>query len=533
MENKSKNRTLLFASLLGLIIGVLLSLVSMKVSYNNRIKATAESWRKLNLLLGAVQDNYVDTVNVGELTDAAISGALAKLDPHSVYLPPVDLKEAQTALDGNFDGIGIQFNVPNDTAIVLEVISGGPSEKAGLQTGDRILKVGDEDIAGVQFPQDSMVRRMKGPAGTKVSILVERAGETIPFEITRGKIPVHSVDASFMIDGRTGYLRLSKFSRTTFQEVVKALAELSESGMEHLVFDLRDNTGGYLDQALSLSNMFLQKGDEIVSLKGRNRKPEVYRADGKGFFPELELSVLINENSASSSEIFAGAIQDNDRGVILGRRSFGKGLVQEPFNLTDGSGIRLTVARYYTPSGRCIQKPYSDDYGYDIYRRYADGELFDRDSIKIDSTSAYTTRSGRTVYGGGGIIPDIFVPIDTTRATNYFIACNKKATMMRYASHVFEKYRSRLTEIDDYKELDAFLDSIGIPAGFQDFVRRRDGIVAAPGEWERTVPYIIPQLRALIGRYSSLGENAFYKLYLPVDDVVMLAVKSAGRVEDL
>lgn len=529
----NKNKTLVFAALLGLIIGVLLSLISMKMSYSNRIKATAADWRKLNLLLGAVQDNYVDTVDVEKLTNAALTGALAALDPHSVYLPPADLEESQVALNGNFDGIGIQFNVPNDTAIVLEVIAGGPSEKAGLQVGDRILKVGDSDIAGVKFPQDSMVRRMKGPAGSKVNLLVQRDAEEIPFEITRGKIPVRSVDAAFMVDDATGYLRLAKFSRTTYIEVAQAVAELKEKGMTRLLFDLRDNTGGYLDQALSLADMFLEKGDEIVSLKGRGRKPEVFNADGRGLYQDMALSVLINESSASSSEIFAGAIQDNDRGVILGRRSFGKGLVQEPFNLTDGSGIRLTVARYYTPAGRCIQKPYSDDYGYDIYHRYTDGELFNRDSIKVDSTETFTTRSGRKVYGGGGIIPDIFVPMDTTHATKYYIACNKKATQMRYASNVFDRYRSRLSEISDYAELDRFLDSIDIPSGFRAFALSADRLSASETEWKETAPYILPQLRALIGRYSKLGENAFYKLYLPVDDVVQRALEAPSRVEQL
>ena len=528
-----RNNLTIYIAVLGMIVGSLATLTVTKILDRGRLDGDYSNWRKLNLILKEVEKNYVDAIDVKSMTDAAVVAALHKLDPHSVYLPPVDLEKSETELAGNFDGIGIQFNVPNDTAIVLSVIPGGPSEKAGLLQGDRIIKVDDRGIAGVKTPQDSMVMLMKGQAGSKVKITVNRNGELIPFEITRGKIPVNSVDASFMVNDTTGYIRLSKFSRTTYKEFAAAADKLLESGMKKLLFDIRDNSGGYLDQALLLTNQFLEKGEMIVYMEGLHRKREEFKADGQGKLKDIELAVLIGESSASSSEIFAGAIQDNDRGVILGRRSFGKGLVQEPFNLTDGSGIRLTVARYYTPSGRCIQKPYSDDYGYDIYRRYADGELFDRDSIKIDSTSAYTTRSGRTVYGGGGIIPDIFVPIDTTRATNYFIACNKKASMMRYASHVFEKYRSRLTEIDDYKELDAFLDSIDIPSGFQDFARRRDGIVAAPGEWERTVPYIIPQLRALVGRYSSLGENAFYKLYLPVDDVVMLAVESAGRVEDL
>ena len=282
------------------------------------------------------------------MTDAAIVAALAELDPHSVYMPPVELDAAETDLAGNFDGIGIQFNVPNDTAIVLEVIPGGPSEKAGLLQGDRILKVGDKVIAGVNFPQDSMVRRMKGPAGSKVEILIGRGKEQIPFEITRGKVPVHCVDAAFMVDDTTAYLKLSKFSKTTYQEVNHAATKLLAQGMKKLIFDLRDNSGGYFDQALLLGNMFLEKGDDIVYMQGLHRKKEDYKADGRGILKDITLDVLINESTASSSEIFAGAIQDNDRGRIIGRRSFGKGLVQEPIYFNDGSGVRLTVARFYT-----------------------------------------------------------------------------------------------------------------------------------------------------------------------------------------
>ncbi|MBR4755597.1 MAG: S41 family peptidase, partial [Bacteroidales bacterium] len=448
------------------------------------------------------------------------------LDPHSVYMPPVELNEAETDLAGNFDGIGIQFNVPNDTAIVLEVISGGPSEKAGLQQGDRILKVGDKVIAGVGFPQDSMVRRMKGPAGTKVEILVGRGSEEIPFEITRGKIPVHCVDAAFMVNDTTAYIKLSKFTKTTFQEVSVAAAKLMGQGMKKLIFDLRENTGGYFDQALLLCNLFLEKGDEIVYMQGLHRKKEEYKADGRGLLKDIALSVLINENSASSSEIFAGAIQDNDRGTIIGRRSFGKGLVQEPVYFSDGSGVRLTVARFYTPSGRCIQKPYSDDYRYDIYKRYSGGEMYDADSIKVDSTAAYKTVAGRTVYGGGGIIPDIFVPLDTTRASNFYIACNKKATQMRFASAMFDRYKGSLSGIEDFPSLESFLDRIDIPAKFREYASRTDGISCSDKEWKETEDYLLPQLRALTGRYSKLGEDAFYKLYLGVDTTVKKAIES-------
>lgn len=495
----------------------------------NLIRVQYGDWRKLNLILDQIDRNYVDTINVNDVTEAAITAALAELDPHSVYMPPVELTEAETDLAGNFDGIGIQFNVPNDTAIVLEVIPGGPSEKVGLQKGDRILKVGEKDIAGVRFPQDSMVRRMKGPAGTKVTVTVGRGNERIPFEITRGKIPVHCVDAAFMINDTTGYIKLSKFSRTTFIEVTEASAKLVGEGMTRLIFDLRDNTGGYLDQALLLSDMFLRKGDEIVYMQGLHRKKDNYKADGKGLLQDIGLTVLINESTASSSEIFAGAIQDNDRGVIIGRRSFGKGLVQEPIYFSDGSGVRLTVARFYTPSGRCIQKPYSEDYQYDIYKRYADGEMYDADSIKVDSTAAYKTVAGRTVYGGGGIIPDIFVPVDTTRVTKFFIACNKKATQMRFASAMFDRYKGSLTEIGDYDELNRFLDRMNLPAAFREYASSKDGISCTQKEWDETSDYLLPQLRALVGRYSRLGENAFYKMYLNVDVTLKKAIESDSR----
>lgn len=520
----------IWIAVLGVAVGALAVLAYDSYSQKkNLIRVQYGDWRKLNLILDQIDRNYVDTINVNDVTEAAITAALAELDPHSVYMPPVELTEAETDLAGNFDGIGIQFNVPNDTAIVLEVIPGGPSEKVGLQKGDRILKVGEKDIAGVRFPQDSMVRRMKGPAGTKVTVTVGRGNERIPFEITRGKIPVHCVDAAFMINDTTGYIKLSKFSRTTFTEVTEASAKLVGEGMTRLIFDLRDNTGGYLDQALLLSDMFLRKGDEIVYMQGLHRKKDNYKADGKGQLQDIGLTVLINESTASSSEIFAGAIQDNDRGVIIGRRSFGKGLVQEPIYFSDGSGVRLTVARFYTPSGRCIQKPYSEDYQYDIYKRYADGEMYDADSIKVDSTAAYKTVAGRTVYGGGGIIPDIFVPVDTTRATKFFIACNKKATQMRFASAMFDRYKGSLTEIGDYDELNRFLDRMNLPAAFREYASSKDGISCTQKEWDETSDYLLPQLRALIGRYSRLGENAFYKMYLNVDVTLKKAIESDSR----
>ena len=526
MSEKKQTLIRIAEILLGVLLGVLLTMTVVRYRESRKIlSAKYVEWRKLNLILDEIEKNYVDTIDQAGMTDAAIAGALAKLDPHSVYMPPVKLEAAEEDLAGTFEGIGIQFNVPNDTAIVLEVIAGGPSEKAGLLTGDRLLKVDDKVIAGVQFPQDSMVRRMKGPSGTKVTVTVLRAGEEIPFEITRGKIPLHSIDASFMVDDTTGYIRLQKFSRTTHKDFVDAYTALTEKGMRRLVMDIRDNSGGFLDQALLLSNEFLSRGDTIVYMEGLHRPREVYRADGRGKLKDVSLLVLISENSASSSEIFAGAIQDNDRGTIIGRRSFGKGLVQEPFYFTDGSGVRLTVARFYTPSGRCIQKPY-DNYEYDIYERYTGGEVFSADSVKLNKEDVHHTRSGRTVYGGGGIMPDVFVPMDTTRASAFYIACNRKATQMRFASDMFDKYRSQLRDIDSYAGMDAFLKRIDVPGQFRQYALRRDGITVKDDEFAATLPYLEPQLNALIARYSKLGENAFYKYYLPVDNTVTVALQT-------
>ena len=526
MDNRQQRWIRIAEVLLGVLLGVFLTLTVVRYRETHRIlSAQYIEWRKLNLILSEIERNYVDTLDQAGMTDAAIAGALAQLDPHSVYLPPVKRQQADEELAGNFEGIGIQFNVPNDTAIVLEVIPGGPAEKAGMQPGDRLLKVDDKVIAGVKFPQDSMVRRMKGPSGTKVVVTVGRGRDVIPFEIIRGKIPLHSIDAAFMVDDTVGYVRLAKFSSSTRKDFVEAYTGLLAQGMKHLMMDLRDNTGGFLDQALLLSNEFLSRGDTIVYMEGLHRPREVFRADGKGRLQDIGLTVLISENSASSSEIFAGAIQDNDRGTIVGRRSFGKGLVQEQFAFTDESGLRLTVARFYTPSGRCIQKPY-DDYEYDIYNRYTGGEVFSADSVKLNTEDVHYTRGGRVVYGGGGIMPDVFVPMDTTSASPFYIACNRKTTQMRFAAAMFDKYSKQLLAIDNYQDMDTFLKRIDIPGQFRRFALNRDGITVSDAEYAETLEYLQPQLNALVARYSKLNENAFYKYYLPVDVTVTAALKS-------
>jgi len=518
----------IFTAILGVIAGALIVLLFTQFRMEKARRVSERDWRKLNLVLQAVSSNYVDSLDYKTLNEQAIESVLATLDPHSTYMPPQNLQESETELSGRFEGIGIQFNVPNDTAIVIEVIPGGPSEKVGLLAGDRLLKVDTINIAGVHYPQDSIVSHIKGPAGTKVDILVRRGSEDIPFEITRGQIPLHSVDAAFMVSDTTGYIRLSKFARTTVQECAVAALDLLSKGMRELIFDLRANSGGYFDQSINLANLFLPAGSDIVYMEGRHRKRESYRADGKGFLQDVALKVLIDDGSASSSEIFAGAIQDNDRGVIIGRRSFGKGLVQEPLYFTDGSGIRLTVARFYTPSGRCIQKPYSDDYQYEWFHRYQDGELVAADSIKVDSSSVYKTRAGRVVYGGGGIIPDVFVPMDTTTTTVFYRKVIAKATSMRFASAFFDAHKEELSAIEDFPSLQTYLDEAGLGSAFLRYALMNDGIVATSEEWRKTSVYLMPQIRALVGRYSRLGDNAYYHLIMDYDNMIAEALKPHG-----
>ena len=504
-----KKSTVILLVLAGVLLGAGIAIPVMRVSEQNRMLASKyDDWLKLSVIMQKIDEMYVDTVDHEKVTDAAVTAALSALDPHSVYMPPQKLEASQEELAGNFSGIGIQFNVPNDTAIVIEVIPGGPAERIGMQPGDRILKVDDTPIAGVGFPQDSMVRRMKGPTGTKVNVTVSRSGEVIPFEITRGRIPTHSVDAAFMVSDTVGFLRLSKFSRTTADEFIIAASDLVKEGMRHLIVDLRDNGGGYLDQSLHLSNHFLPKGKLIVYMDGRNYKREDCYSDGHGMLQDIGLTLLVSEGTASSSEIFAGAMQDNGRATLVGRRTFGKGLVQEPVDFRDGSGIRITVARFYTPSGRCIQKAY-DNYDEDFYYRYENGEMLAADSMKVES---------------GGIVPDIFVPIDTTKVGQFYINTNRRATAVRFSSWWFDTHMAELQAIEDFDTLTRYLDRSGLEQHFLSYAKSRDGLVPKGDEWATEKPYIMTQVRALIGRYSKLGDKAFYHIYLATDDVYKAAI---------
>lgn len=485
------------------------------------LKVDNHKWDKLLLVLDQIEKNYVDTIDYSGMMEKLLPQLMQNLDPHSVYLPPVELEAADESLEGNFSGIGIQFNVPQDTAIVINVIPGGPSEKAGLLSGDRIMKVDGKKVAGVKMNQDSLVKKLKGPRGSKVHVEVKRDNleELLQFDIIRDKIPVKSVDVALMLGDGLGYVKLSKFSRTSYKEFVEAVEPLKEAGMKALVFDLRDNTGGYLDQALLLSNEFLNEGELVVYMEGRNRARQDFYADGRGTLKDVELYVLVNEGSASSSEIFAGAIQDNDRGTILGRRSYGKGLVQEPVYFTDKSGIRLTVARFYTPTGRCIQKPYSDDYQMDIVERYRHGEMLSADSIKRVDSLKFLTPKGKAVYGGGGIIPDVFVPIDTVGVTDFLIACNRKSLIIKYSNVLADKYRAQLREVKDFTALERLVSTIDMENGFLEYAKS-NGIVPKGNEWEESKDVIILQLCGLFGRYSVLDDNAFYPYILRIDNVV-------------
>lgn len=478
-------------------------------------------WDKLLLILDQIEKNYVDTIDYKEIIEKILPGVMENLDPHSVYLPPVELEEAEESLEGNFSGIGIQFNVPSDTAIVISVIPGGPSERVGLLSGDRIIKVNGEVVAGVKLNQDSLVKRLKGPQGSEVKIEVKRDNllELVPFSIKRDKIPVKSVDVALKINDTLGYIKLSKFTRTSYKEFVKSMEGMQEQGIKALVFDLRENTGGYLDQALLLSNEFLAKGELIVYMEGLHRERQDFFADGKGKWQDVKLYILVNEGSASSSEIFAGAIQDNDRGTIVGRRSYGKGLVQEPIYFTDKSGIRLTVARFYTPTGRSIQKPYSSDYQYDIFERYKHGEMTVADSIKRNDSLKFTTPKGKIVYGGGGIIPDIFVPIDTVGVTDFLVAVNKKSLQMKYSIKLADQYRAQLRNVKTFPQLEQLIASIGIENGFLAYAKE-NGVVPKPGEWETSKDVLILQIKGLFGRYSVLDDNAFYPYILKIDNVI-------------
>lgn len=434
---------------------------------------------KLNGLLRIIDDQYVDTVNIGELIEDAMPQILGELDPHSSYIPAKDLQTVNDDLAGSFSGIGVQFTIQQDTIHISDVISGGPSEKVGIMPGDRIVEIDDSAFVGKIVTNYESMKRLKGPKGSEVKLGIFRQGEKelLHFTIVRGDIPNKSIKAAYMMNDKYGYINIEKFGETTYPEMLIALAQLHQNNCEGIIVDLRGNTGGYMGAAIQMVNEFLPKGRLIVYTEGRKAPRENYPSNGTGSSQQLPIIVLIDEGAASASEIFAGAIQDNDRGTIIGRRSFGKGLVQQPIEFNDGSAIRLTIARYYTPSGRCIQKPYAKgrdaQYELDILTRYEHGEFFSQDSIKQDESQIYYTSLGRPVYGGGGIMPDIFVPQDTTGMTSYFRMAINRGLTIQFAFQYTDRNRAKLQKYDNADDLLKYLKTQNILENFARFAESK------------------------------------------------------------
>lgn len=455
--------------------------------------------QKVETLIKAIDRKYVDQVDMDSIMDRVLPTILEALDPHSAYYPAEETQVSNDELHGSFSGIGIQFSIQDDTVRVNNVIHGGPSEKVGVLAGDRIILINDSLFAGKKIPSNDIVKNLKGPKGTTVKISVMRNGEPdlVDFTIERGDIPVKSVDAAYMISDQIGYIMINKFGETTFSEMMVSLAELSSKGMKKLIIDLRGNSGGYLGAAIQMVNEFLPKNDLIVYTQGAHSPMAKQFADGRGHYKNIPLVVMIDESSASAAEIFTGAIQDNDRGTIVGRRSFGKGLVQEPIDFNDGSSIRITIARYYTPSGRCIQKPYGDsdeDYAMDIVKRYEHGEFFSADSIKQNEDEVYTTKGGRTVYGGGGIMPDVFVAQDTTGYSTYYSNVVRKSLINQYSFKYVDSRRSDFAGLKTYADVENYLDADNVLTKFYDYAAKngvkRDHSLSLPARKQmRTALY--------------------------------------------
>lgn len=474
--------------------------------------------RKLQLALYAINNLYVDSTNQAKLVEDAITGMLEKLDPHSTYTNPEETKEMTEPLAGNFDGIGIQFNMLTDTVYVIQVISGGPSEKVGLMAGDRIVEVNDSVIAGVKMSTPEVMKRLRGPKGSEVHIKVKRGGEPklLDFTITRGKIPVYSIDAAYMADKKTGYIKLNRFAASSTKEFKEALNNLTRKGMTQLILDLQGNGGGYLNVAIELADEFLSRGKLIVYTEGEKQKRQEALSTYAGSFEDGRLVILVDEASASASEILSGAIQDWDRGIIIGRRTFGKGLVQRPIPLPDGSMIRLTVARYYTPTGRCIQKPYEkgkgEEYAHDLMSRYKHGELMSADSIHFpDSLKFQTLEKARTVYGGGGIMPDVFVPIDTTYNSEYHRSLISNGLVNRVAMNYLDQHREELNK--RYKKVHTYKERFVVPESVMNDLRimaDNKKIAFKEEEYNRSLPLIRLQIKALIARDLFDTTSYFY-----------------------
>lgn len=533
VKNSNYQIRLPFVLCIGLAAGVLIG------SSLNGKKSTTEvngDVQKFREVLNLIHNEYVDDTKTEKLVDDAIQHMLGKLDPHSAYISANDREEANEDLRGNFEGIGIEFNIFHDTLVVVSALSGGPSEAVGLRPGDKIVKVDSTVIAGVGLSNLDVMKHLKGPKGSEVKIEVARKNvkEPIKFTIVRDKIPQFSVDASYMVDPEIGYIKVSRFSQTTYEEFMKAMEKLKKKGMKKLVLDLQGNPGGYMNQAIDLADEFLPKGEKIVFTKGKDKR---YNSDAlsteKGDFEQGDLIVLVNEGSASASEIVSGALQDNDRALIVGRRSFGKGLVQSPFDLEDGSELRLTISRYYTPSGRSIQKPYTDEeeYSKDIIKRYKHGEFFTADSVKFSDSLKFLTLNGRTVYGGGGIMPDYFVPLDTTLNSHYLNELYNSNSIAEFAFNYASGHRADLEKKgyeDYYKNFeitDELLNQL-VATG------KRNKVEPDYKDLTKNKKIFQIHVKAQIAR-RIWGNDGFYPIFNETNEVLQQAVKLFDRVPDL
>jgi len=513
-----------------LIGGILLGMI---LARRNGGMVFRQSDEKLSRIMKYIHDNYVDTVSGAVLEEKAINGLLEKLDPHSVYITAEEFHEANDPLMGNFEGIGVQFRMERDTITVINPVPGGPSEKLGIRAGDRIVKIEGKNVAGVKMNTTEVMRRLKGPKGTEVDISIFRrgAGGLLDFTITRDVIPTYSMDIAYMVKPGIGYIRLNNFSATTYEEVHNALGQLKENGMKNLILDLRSNGGGYLNAAIEVAGEFLPGKTLIVYTEGMHHDKEVFRSEGNGIFEKGKLVVMIDEGSASASEIVAGAVQDNDRGTIVGRRSFGKGLVQEQMNFKDGSALRLTVARYYTPTGRCIQRPYKDGldaYNSDYMHRFLDGELENPDSIKFPDSLKYKTPGGKTVYGGGGIMPDLYIPIENDSTLRYYNLCVNKGLVYQWAFDYTDRNRARLHQ---YKDVDRFDRAFSINDGlYQEFIRfaENKGVKRPKGNLQKSDHYLRTLIKAYVGR-NILDNEGFYPILNTIDPAIQKATEEAGR----
>lgn len=534
MKNNS-TRFIPFLLAICLIAGIAIGTFYANHFSGNKLGIINTSSNKLNALLRIIDDQYVDTVNISDLVEEAMPQILSELDPHSSYIPAKDLEAVTADLKGSFSGIGIQFTIQNDTIHVNNVIQGGPSEKVGLMAGDRIVEVDDSAFVGKIVTNEEAMKRLKGEKGSKVKLGVYRPGEKelLHFTVVRGNIPVKSIDAAYMINEKVGYVKVNKFGETTYPELLIALAKLSQKNCEGLIIDLRGNTGGYMAAAIQMVNEFLPNNRLIVYTQGRKSPRQDYNSNGTGSNQKMPLVVLVDEGSASASEIFAGAIQDNDRGTIVGRRSFGKGLVQQPIEFSDGSAIRLTIARYYTPSGRCIQKPYEkgkeSEYELDLLTRYEHGEFFSADSIKQNETEVYRTRLGRPVYGGGGIMPDIFVPQDTTGMTSYFRMAANRGLIIRYTFEYTDQNRSTLQKYDTTEKMEEYLKKQNLLNNFAAWaekkgLKRRNNLMAKSRKLFEMSLYgnII---------YNMLGMEAYVEFLNETDKTVLKAVEILEKGE--